>query len=115
MAGFSERAKNDMLNSRFVAGNVYVALFNKDGEVAAAEYSRQQADFSVPEFGQTVNQNDIFFPVANTDWGVITEVGLYDIEAGGNLLAKMAPEWMKLINPGSQYHIPEGMAICRLI
>lgn len=115
MAGFTEQARNDMLASRFTNSNIYVALFTSAGEVNVSEYKRQKANFSTPEKGQTVNTNAIFFPIVNTAWGTITEVGLFDAQTGGNVLAKIAPEYVKVLDPGSQYHIPAGMALARLI
>lgn len=112
---FTEQARNDMLNSRFTASDIYVALFTSAGEVAVAGYTRQKATFSAPDKGQVVNTNAIFFPIVNTTWGTITEVGLFDAVTGGKLLAKMTPEYIKTMDPGSQYHIPSGMALARLI
>lgn len=112
---FTDKAKDDMLNSQFVQKGVYVGLFNANGEVTASEYKRIKINFARSEKGQIVNLQDIFFDIAKSSWGVVNAVGLFDSLTGGELLGKMEPEYKKLIDTGTQFFIPKGMAIARLI
>lgn len=111
--GFTEYGKNTMLDFRLKDNKTFVGLHNSQGEVTASDYKRQEVNFSPSANGQIVTSGDIFFPVAASHWGEIIAVGLYD--SNGNLLAESKPEWIKTIDAGSQYHIPKGMGIARLI
>lgn len=113
MQGFTDVAKNKMLDHQLKEEVITVALFSDDVEITAPEYQRQEAKFTLAENGQTVNENDIFFPIAQSTWGRITEVAMYDSE--DQLIAKMSPERIKIIDAGSQYHIPKKMIIARMI
>lgn len=112
---FTDVTKDSMLNSRFVEKEVYVGLFNSTGEVTASEYKRIKIPFSQSEKGQIINEKDIFFDVAKSSWGVIDSVGLFDSLQEGELLGEMEPEYKKFIDAGTQFFIPKGMAIARLI
>lgn len=76
---------------------VYVALYTsnptKDDtgqEVTGGGYARQIVVFGDPveEGGQMVIRNaaDVVFPMADSDWGTITHVGIRDAATDGNLL-----------------------------
>lgn len=76
---------------------IYVALYttaptdNDLGmEVSGAGYVRQAVTFSEPSqvVGKATIENteDVVFPVASSDWGTVTHVGIRDAETGGNLL-----------------------------
>lgn len=76
---------------------VYVALYTSDPtkndtgqEVTGGGYVRTAVVFGAPvlENGKQVIRNsaDVVFPVAETDWGTVTHVGIRDAATGGNLL-----------------------------
>lgn len=106
--------KNKVLTDSLGTTAVFVALFNKDGEVSAASYARQQGKFAVANDGQTSNNADILFPVAGEYWGDISHIGIYDAKTEGNLLFKSQAEFTKNINVSSQYKIPKNYLIVRL-
>ncbi|MCY9760431.1 hypothetical protein M5X06_12960 [Paenibacillus alvei] len=76
---------------------VYLALYTSDPtpadtgtEVTGGGYKRMPISFAVPalESGkQTVkNTADVEFPIATSDWGLVTHIGLRTAVTGGNLL-----------------------------
>ncbi len=94
---------------------VYVALYTSDPtdddigtEVSGGGYARQAVTFSEPSNGVTSNTNVILFPVATSDWGTITHVGIKDAATGGNLLFHGALTSSKIIETGDQLVIPSG-------
>ena len=110
---FTDYGKNSMLEFRLKDNPTYVGLHTASGEVSASDYKRQKLSFLPASNGQIVTSEDVFFPIATSLWGEISSIGLYD--ESGELLAETKPEWIKTIDPGSQYHIPKGMGIARLI
>ncbi len=85
---------NEFLNSvlRGLTG-VYVALYtaapsiNGGGtEVSGGSYTRQQVSFEEPSGGQSGNTEDVLFPIASSDWGILVAYGLFDSLTAGNLL-----------------------------
>ena len=94
---------------------VYLALFTSDptdagtgAEVAAPEYQRQQATFAAPSDGTTTNTDQINFPIAQSSWGTITHIGIFDARTGGNLLFHGPAEVSKAIEANDQYVIRTG-------
>src|SRR5699024_11327847 len=92
---FSTDFKKRILVNYFITDRVYLALFkgdptDEDNEVDASDYERKQITFNTPrENGNTViidNDAPIEFDYAESDWGVITHVGIFDSSSGGNLL-----------------------------
>ena len=82
---------------------VYIALYTSDPtaadtgtEVSGGGYVRKAITFAAPALDggmQTVrNAVDIEFPVASTDWGLVTHIGLRTAETGGNLM------WFKALD-----------------
>jgi len=76
---------------------VYLALYTSDPtpadtgtEVNGGGYKRMAISFAAPavENGkQTVkNTADVEFPIASSDWGLVTHIGLRTAVTGGNLL-----------------------------
>ena len=78
---------------------VYLGLFTADpgeaaettNEVDAAEYTREQIDFSNVNVGTgeddssfVLNTDDIEFPQAQSEWGKITHVMIFDSVTDGN-------------------------------
>lgn len=70
--------------------NFYLALFTPDPgettEVSDSAYARQEIVFSDVTDGTVSNTNLIEFAPAAVNYGVITHVGIYDSQTGGNLL-----------------------------
>ncbi|TVZ81295.1 hypothetical protein FB379_11794 [Aeribacillus composti] len=72
---------------------LYLALFTSDPgdngegtEVSDSAYARQEIIFSEITDGTVSNTNLIEFAPAAVNYGVITHVGIYDSQTGGNLL-----------------------------
>lgn len=103
MAGnLSDYAENKLLNhllgieSFSMPENVYIALFNTDPtdagtgtEVSGSGYERKKATgtFTKAVNGTTWSTVSHMFPAAQSLWGEITHIGIYDSPKGGNLLA----------------------------
>lgn len=70
--------------------NFYLALFTPDPgettEVSDSAYARQLITFGDVTDGTVSNTNLIEFAPAAVNYGVITHVGIYDSQTGGNLL-----------------------------
>ena len=105
-SGFSSFLNNKVLDFVFsgtqtVVPTKYWALFKSDAglvdndtskwvEVTGTGYARVQADnvsFSTASASSVTNVLEVQFPVAESDWGVITHVGIMDAATGGNCLA----------------------------
>ena len=57
---------------------LYVGFLNKDGvEVSDGSYTRQLTELEKEPDGRFYNKESIIFPEATTDWGLITNVGLW--------------------------------------
>lgn len=106
--------KNKVLTDNLRTTTVYAALFNDNNEVTQSSYQRKSITFVEPVDGQTSNNADILFPIANETWGNITHIGIYDSPTGGNLLFKSPAEFVKNIDVSSQYKIPKNYLIVRL-
>ncbi|OMC81845.1 hypothetical protein BK128_21490 [Viridibacillus sp. FSL H7-0596] len=104
--------KNKVLKDNLKSA--HVALFNGEIEINQPSYSRQTASFTEPTDGQTSNNGDVLFPIANESWGSITHIGIFDNAAAGNLLFKAPAEFIKTIDVSSQYKIPKNYLIVRL-
>lgn len=94
--------------------DVYIALLNGDEEVSEASYDRQSIKFIEPEDGQTSNEEDVFFPIAEEPWGNITHLAIYDNETNGNELFKTRADFAKHIDVSAQYRIPRNYLIVRV-
>lgn len=114
MNHMSTYLKNKILTDNLRTTPVYVALFNTDVEVNKISYRRQVATFVESVEGQTSNNADILFPIANEIWGDITHIGIYDSVINGNLLFKSPAEFVKNIDISSQYKVPKNYLIVRL-
>ena len=112
MNHMSTYLKNKVLNTNLQG--VYVALFNGDIEVNKASYTRKNSMFVTASEGQTSNNADVLFPIAEEVWGDITHIGIFDSATGGNLLFKSPAEFVKTIDISSQYKIPKNYLIVRL-
>lgn len=92
---------------------VYLALYTSDptpadtgSEVSGGGYKRVAITFAAPSIEngmQTVkNAVDIEFPIASTDWGLITHIGLRTDATGGNLLWSKALDNPRTIQVGDK-------------
>lgn len=104
--------KNKVLNEELQG--VYVALFNEATEVSETSYTRKPTSFVQSVEGQTSNNSDILFPIAQEVWGEITHIAIFDSLSGGSMLFKSKAEFVKLIDISSQYKIPKNYLIVRL-
>ena len=136
MAAISNYLSDLYLNLAFrnaewtAIATAYVALYtsnpNKDDsgtELSSAggtAYLRQAATFGAPAAVSAIetisNSVDITFPVATTDWGAITYVGLKTNSASdtGNLLWFGALTTPKTINTGDRLKFTTGDLIINL-
>lgn len=121
MAAISNYLENKLINHtlRNVAytppATVYLALFlsdptdaNTGTEVTGAGYLRRPVTFTVPVDGTTSNTADIEFPVAESDWGTITHLGIMEQHLAGNLLYHGAFKVSKIIQTGDQFIVRAG-------
>lgn len=70
---------------------IYMALYNGNPtgggtEISGGGYARQAVTFEAASNAKTRNANDVEFPEATADWGLVTHFGLCDSSTGGNLL-----------------------------
>ncbi|WP_099866072.1 phage tail fiber protein [Pararhizobium haloflavum] len=91
---------------------VYLALFTSDpgevgsaaGEVTEGGYARQAITGAMSAAdatsGTSTNTAAISFGPATEDWGMISHVGVFDAETGGNMLLYGEMPAAKLINSG---------------
>lgn len=103
MADMSNYLEESLLNSIINSGTytgsqtLWVALYTTAPtdsdmgiEVNGGDYKRVQVVFSDVEQinGKATVENveEVAFPVASSDWGTVTHVGIRDAETGGNLL-----------------------------
>ena len=84
--------KNSILQDYFVNKNTWVALYQTDPtedniglEVTGGGYVRQAANWTLPLSQAITNDNEIRFPLATDNWGLVTHYGLLD--DNNNLLA----------------------------
>ncbi|PIC72439.1 hypothetical protein [Sporosarcina sp. P17b] len=104
--------KNKVLNQELTG--VHVALFSGAVEVAKASYTRKPVTFAAAADGQTSNNADILFPIAQEVWGEITHIAIFDAATAGNMLFMSPAEFVKTIDVSSQYKIPKNYLIVRL-
>ena len=91
--------------------NVYLALIKENGdEVDAGSYARQEITFTAASNGETVNDGDITFPVAQEDWGNVTDGEIYDADSAGNMLYESVLDNSKDIETDDQFIVQDGEA-----
>jgi len=114
-----------ILDQEFRTGTVYLALYtsNPTGadtgtEVSGGGYARQPIEFSAPadEGGkQTIkNAAEIRFPVATSDWGTVTHIGIRTAATGGDLIAYAALTNPRTILAGDRFVIDLNNGVVRL-
>lgn len=83
-------------------------------EVSGTNYSRVQVggtgqgDFSVGGTGTATNSAPFEFPDAQSLWGTVTHVALYDAFTGGNILIFATLQSSATINDGDIFKIPSS-------
>jgi hypothetical protein len=95
--------------------SIYVALYTSDptdansgAEVSGGAYIRKAITFAAPVDGVASNSADILFPVATTNWGTVTHIGIMDALTGGNLLFYSPITTAKTISTDDQLKIATG-------
>lgn len=137
MSSFSDTLENAVLNKvfsnvDFSYPTLYLGLFKSDAgletdALAIAEevsfddsgYSRvnitDTGGFTTATAGQILNQQDLNYPVAQSDWGTITHAAILSTEgADAKVLA-----WGAMLNPRTIYNgdsikIPAGALVIQL-
>lgn len=93
---------------------VYVSLHTADptdtgaNEITASGYVRKAATFGAPSDGVSTTSADITFDQANTAWGTITHVGIWDADTSGNLYYHTQLDASKTIDTGDIFKIASG-------
>lgn len=127
MSGFSDYLETSLVNATlrggsYAGGAVYVALFKSDptdaatgAELTDASYQRQRAHasvvsdgFTAPANGQTSNARTLTFPAISGVQVTITHWGIYDAQAGGNLLFHAPLQVAKTLDPSDVLSFPIG-------
>lgn len=102
-------------NASFTSpSNVYLALFDKDGnEISAAGYSRVDVTGSFSNFadGDASNTAAVNFPKADADWGTVVSAGIYDASAGGNLMMKGRCKEYQTVYTGDRIQFQPGSIV----
>lgn len=115
MSSMSTYFRNKVLTDNLVNQQCYVGLFNDGVEVAQSDYLRQPVVFDGAIDGQLMNNKDILFPIALSDWGEVNQIGIVDAAIGGNQLFLTNAEFVKDIDVSSQYKIPQNYLIARVM
>lgn len=112
----SEYQANHYLTSGVITTQVYVGLLNAQRkEVTATEYKRMPAFFAEAAGGMTVNNADVVFPAAVTDWGEIAHIALYSAEIEGVLLFVAPAQVTQRVYEGNTYKIPKNFMTVRFM
>jgi len=97
--------------------NIYVALYDGDPlgegedlgtEVDVGNYVRQSVSFNEASDKETDNSLDVQFPEADTDWGDVTHIALYDADSDGNILFAGALENSRTVYEGDTLRFNEN-------
>jgi len=133
MSAFSDYLEMNLLNATlrggtYTGGAVFIALFTGDPtdagtgpELADSAYQRQQAHTTVPSDGFTAptdtsdglgkmssNTRNIVFPAIVDSQVTVSHWGIYDAQAGGNLLYHSAMLNPKTLDPTDVISFPIG-------
>lgn len=127
MTSYAEEKILNILRGETIQGftDVYVALFTSetgdDGrgvEVVGGNYSRQKVTFNEPiktsTFSQMSNDIEVDFGVATENWGLITNVGIYDSEKDGGMICHNALNSSKNIEAGDSLRFAVNQIILSL-
>lgn len=109
---------NKYINDRLTTGKFVGLLKNDPGyngdyssEVSSDEYKRQSITFLPGSEGRTHNKDEIFFPVASSNWGTIKYIGIFDAEIGGSLISYSKLNYEREIRSADRYIIPQAYNI----
>lgn len=122
MSAFSDYLENAILNHIFGdtdyarPDHLYVGLFTAEpgendtsGEIPqGGGYTRSEIVFGNAVSGSISNTNEVLFPEASADWGVITHFAIFDSQEGGNMLVKGTFDIPKMIYFGDTVRIKAG-------
>lgn len=122
---FSKQKANELLNGIYRDQDVYLALYttnptvNDTGtEVSGSGYARQKITFSEPateNSKQTIkNSVEIQFPIAESDWGTVTHVGIRTAATGGELISFAPLQTPRTILTGDRFVILVDNGVVRL-
>ena len=96
----SKHAANLALNT--LLSEAYIGLHKEDGnEVGTSSYTRKRIFFKAAENGESANIGIVDFGIAAEDWGIISEIGLYD--NSGNLLISKELDYKKEVRMTDNY------------
>ena len=94
---------------------VYVGLFTgnpgEDGngpELIGNGYARKQASFAIPVDGVALNDADVIFDPATSNWATVTHLAIYDAPTGGHVLFYGALSAPITISSGNNFRLPTG-------
>lgn len=113
---FTTKLSNDLLNHVFrneeytSPSTVYIGLFNGNNEVDGDGYERQEITFGKATGGEIENDEEVLFPIAESDWGKVDKAIVFDSKSGGNKLneAKMEDGEDRTVRENDQFSIPKG-------
>ena len=127
MSAFSDYLENELANvtlrgGTYTGGAVYIGLFTTDPtdagtgtEVEDSAYQRQKAHttvtsdgFTAPANGSTSNTRTIVFPAIVDAQVTVTHWGIFDAQAGGNLLYHSEMLNPKTLDPTDVVSFPIG-------
>lgn len=91
----------------FINNTCYVGLLVDGSEVNASEYERQEITFEDPTDDGVKNDEEIRFPIAESDWGTIDGLAIYDSETGGDKMDEVDVTGRK-VDENEQPLIPAG-------
>jgi len=130
MSGFSDYWENEVMNhtmgkSSIKSPSVYIGLStsepNDDGsglnEPDSNSYLRVRTyadDWEAAFNGYIENVNDISFPLAVENWGLITHFVLFDAETGGNMIVSGTLSPSKNVSSGQILKFTAGDLIIGL-
>ena len=129
MSALSNYSKNKIICALFgnqtfttIGDNIFIALFtaaanpaaNLVTEVGGGNYRRRKIAarfWSKVLVGEAKNTINVDFGTANSAWGTITYVGVYDALQGGNLWAYAALSVSRTVIRGDPVMIPVGSLV----
>lgn len=109
----SEHAKKLFFNNNFVGQSVYLGLIDDtNSEVSAAEYERKSISWNNPSTSgnkvSITNDNKVEFDTAESDWGAIEKMAIFDSASGGNKLDEATLSSSVDVKTNYQFWIDSG-------
>ncbi len=91
--------------------NTYIGLHigepSNNNEVNVDGYTRAASTLDFTEYNRITNFSDLSFGPTQYDFGIITHIGIYDMEVDGNLLYWIEANQVQEVNSGEEYKIPQ--------